>query len=155
VNVCRSSTAELRNGAVTTPKLQNNAVVSSKVRNGSLLPADFKPGSLPRGEVGPPGPTGPTGPAAQRARPVPPARPASPDTRSSRRTTPFQPLSSAALQAACPSGKVPLGGVNTANANLHITTSRPETSGWAGRAYNAGGAPLNMTTCAVCATVNP
>jgi hypothetical protein len=51
---------------------------------------------------------------------------------------------------------VPLGGgVNTANSNLHITTSRPEGSNWGGRAYNAGGAPLNVETYAVCATVNP
>jgi hypothetical protein len=60
------------------------------------------------------------------------------------------------IPAPCPSGKVPLGGgVNTANSNLHITTSRPEGSNWGGRAYNAGGAPLNVETYAVCATVNP
>jgi hypothetical protein len=146
-------TPQLKNGAVTTPKLKNNAVTSLKVLNGSLLPADFKPGSLPSGATGPAGPAGPTGPTGAAGPTGPPGLSGvvvvtANDT--------VNPSSFGGVQAACPAGKVPIGGgVNTANLNFTITTSRPESGGWGGRAYNSSGSALGMTTYAVCATVAP
>ena len=146
-------TPQLKNGAVTTPKLRNNAVTSLKVLNGSLLPADFRPGTLPRGETGPAGPAGPVGPAGPAG---PMGAPGLSGVQVVTANDTVNPVSFGGVPATCPAGKVPIGGgVNTANFNLNITTTRPEGNGWGGRAYNSGGAALGMTTYAVCATVTP
>ena len=142
-------TPQLKNGVVTTPKLKNNAVTSLKVLNGSLLPADFKPGTLPAGPVGPAGPAGPTGPAG-------PAGPTGAPGLSGVQVVTASDTVNPASFGGVPAGKVPLGGgVDTANFNFNIPTSRPAASSWSGRAYNSGGAALTMTTYAVCATVTP
>ena len=146
-------TPQLKNGAVTTPKLKNNAVTSLKVLNGSLLPVDFKPGSLPSGATGPAGPAGPTGPAGPAG---PTGAPGLSGVQVVTADATVNPSTFGGVPATCPAGKVPIGGgVNTANLNFNITTSRPEGNGWGGRAYNSGGAALSMTTYAVCATVAP
>jgi hypothetical protein len=146
-------TPQLKNGAVTTPKLKNNAVTSLKVLNGSLLPADFKPGTLPSGPAGPAGPAGPTGPAGPAG---PTGAPGLSGVQVVTANDSVNPSSFGGVEATCPAGKVPIGGgVNTANSNFNITTSRPETGGWGGRAFNSACVALNMTTYAVCATVAP
>jgi hypothetical protein len=146
-------TPQLKNGAVTTPKLRNNAVTSLKVLNGSLLPADFKPGTLPSGPAGPAGPAGPTGPTGPAG---PTGAPGLSGVQVVTASDTVNPSTFGGVPATCPAGKVPIGGgVQTGNLNLNITTTRPDGSGWGGRAYNSGGAALSMTTYAVCATVAP
>ena len=114
-------TAQLRNGAVSTPKLAANAVVTSKVRNGSLLRSDFAPGQLPTGATGPQGPQGPAGSSGvsglQRV-----------DV-----TTASSSANSKSLLVNCPSPKKAIGGgarvLGSGASKVSIVASFPDSSG--------------------------
>ncbi len=55
--------------------------------------------------------------------------------------------------AACPTGKIVLGGgIASSNVGVYVTSSQPiGTNVWSGRVYNSSGATASVTTYAVCA----
>jgi hypothetical protein len=149
-------TAQLKRNAVVAAKIAPNAVRTGHVLNGSLLLADFRPGQIPqgakgdkgergdKGETGATGLRGPEGPPGLAAvEVVGVAQTAAPGTYGG-------------LVAPCPAGKTAIGGgVSTSAASAPITTSRPQGTGWEGRAYNGTGGNLSVLTYAVCAKTSP
>jgi hypothetical protein len=111
-------TLQLKNGAVTSPKLRDGAVTSAKVANFSLLASDFRRGQLPRGAQGPAGPAGVAGPQG------PPGLSALQPVYT---TSASNSTASKSLTAACPSGKLAVGGgaaiVPAGTADVAITST--------------------------------
>jgi hypothetical protein len=138
-------------------QLKNDAVTSVKVRNGSLLAADFRLGQLPQGPQGAQGPAGPVGPAG-------PAGPQGPAGATGLQTvfttSPVDSTSTRTLTAACPSGKVAIGGgvsatpVNTPG--VAITTSylaNPTTWTASAREVVATADDWGLNVVVICATI--
>jgi hypothetical protein len=102
-------------------QLKNDSISSIKVRNGSLLAADFRAGQIPQGPQGPAGAAGPAGPAG------PQGAAGATGLQAVFTTSAVDSTATRSLSAACPSGKVALGGgasaapVNTPG--VAITTS--------------------------------
>ncbi len=129
-------------------QLKSNAVTSVKVKNGSLLRADFRTGQIPAGPAGPAGSAGPAGP------------PGISGLQNVFTTGAAASTATRTLTAACPSGKVAIGGgvavtpVNTAG--VAVTTSYlANATTWTASAREvvATGANWGLNVVVVCATV--
>ena len=129
-------------------QLKNNAVTSVKVKNGSLLRADFRAGQIPAGPAGAAGPAGPAGPPGLSG--LQPVFTTGAAASTATRT----------LTAACPSGKVAVGGgVSTTPVNIAavaITASYlANGTTWTASAREivATGANWGINVVVLCATV--
>jgi hypothetical protein len=114
--------------SVGTIQLKTGAVTSLKVRNYSLLAIDFKRGQLPRGAQGPAGPPGPQGAPGPQG----PAGPAGVSgLQKVFETGAINSVATRSLNAACPAGKVAVGGgaavVPANQAGVAITASYLQT----------------------------
>jgi hypothetical protein len=138
-------TLQLKRNAVKARQLAPNSVRSAHVLNGSLLVTDFKPGQIPQGPKGDKGDKGDKGAMGDPGL-------SGVEVVAANDSVPASTYGG--VKATCPSGKVPIGGgVNTANFNVPITTSRPESDGWGGRAHNGTAGTVQVTTYVVCAKV--
>ena len=135
-------------------QLKNDAITSVKVRNGSLLAADFRAGQIPQGPQGPAGPTGPAGPAG------PQGAAGATGLQTVFTTSAVDSTATRTLAAACPSGKVALGGgvyatpVNTPG--VAITTSylaNPTTWTASAREVVATADDWGLNVVVICAAV--
>jgi collagen triple helix repeat protein len=160
--------------SVGTVQLKNNAVTAAKVKNFSLVAADFRSGQLPRGpqgRVGPQGPAGPRGPrgpagAAGATGPTGPAGPTGPPGLSGLQSV-FASSSSNAtdkktVTAACPSGKVGVGGgasINPTNQTdvAIASSSLANDTTWTAAASEQDpvGTSWSLNVVVICATVAP
>lgn len=131
-------------------QLKNNAVTSVKVKNGSLLRGDFRAGQIPAGPAGPAGAAGPAGP------------PGLSGLQAVFTTGAAASTATRTLTAACPSGKVAVGGgvtttpVNTAAVAITASYLANGTT-WTGSAREivATGANWALNAVVLCATVAP
>lgn len=135
-------TAQLKQGAVTSPKIKDGAVTSADVRNGSLLRADFRPGQVPPGPTGPQGPPGLSGWQLVQVETV---------------TNSASPKNST---AGCPPEKKVIGGgteiSGAGRSRVTVTESHPAgESGWEAEGFEAvsTGAPWKLVVHAICASV--
>jgi hypothetical protein len=140
----------LPRGSVGPLQLKNNAVTSVKVKNGSLLRADFRTGQIPAGPTGPAGPAGAAGP------------PGLSGLQAVFTTGAVASTATRTLTAACPSGKVAVGGgvsatpVNTPG--VAITTSYlANATTWTASAREivATGVNWGINVAVICAAVAP
>jgi len=141
----------LPRGSVGPLQLKNNAVTSVKVKNGSLLRADFRTGQIPAGRAGPAGPAGPAGAAGP---------PGLAGLQAVFTTGAAASTATRTLTAACPSGKVAMGGgvsttpVNTAAVAITASYLANATT-WTASAREivATGANWGINVVVLCATV--
>ena len=135
-------------------QLKNDSITSIKVRNGSLLAADFRAGQIPQGPQGPAGAAGPAGPAG------PQGAAGATGLQAVFTTSAIDSTATRTLTAACPSGKVALGGgVSAAPVNtpgVAITTSYlANSTTWTASAREVVATSDNwgLNVVVICATV--
>jgi len=138
-------TPQLKRNAVGPQKVAPNAIRSSHILDGSLLAADFKAGQIPQGEKGDKGDPGSPGVSARQV---------------VVNHTSLNSNSSKSITAACPAGKVSIGGGGSLGGTVNGTaliTSGPSGTGWQANAQEVVANPFNweVEAYAVCAKVSP
>lgn len=129
--------AQVINGSLQTRDLSKRAVVTLKGNEGQPGPQGAP------GAAGPAGPTGAAGPPGVSGYQV-----VSATDRITNGTV-------GEVTASCPAGKTVLGGgVSAENPGVQITASAPAGTAWKGRAFNASGAIVFLTTYAICGAVS-
>ena len=154
--------------SVGTHQLKNNAVTAAKVKNFSLIAADFRPGQLPRGRVGPQGPAGPKGAAGTpgatgvTGAAGPAGAPGLSGLQPVFATGANNTNNTKTLTAACPNGKVAIGGgaaISPTNApDVAITSSYlANSTTWttAAAELDVVASSWSLNAVVICATVTP